>query len=55
MHVSGRSAIGQTLEWNLDNQRGRVVANGVHLYVVTAKGSNGQVIRSQVKKLVFLR
>jgi len=44
-----------TLGWNLLNQRGERVANGVYLYVVTAKGFDGVVIRSKAKKLVVLR
>jgi hypothetical protein len=31
------------------------LANGVYLYVVTVKGANGQVINSEVRKLVILR
>jgi hypothetical protein len=34
---------------------GRTLANGVYLYVVTARGYDGRMIRSEVKKLVVLR
>lgn len=46
---------GAIFEWGLNNQDGRMVANGVYLYVITARGYDGQVIRSKVKKLVVLR
>jgi M6 family metalloprotease-like protein len=41
--------------WHLLNSRGEALANGVYLYVVTVKGYNGQVLRSEVRKLVVLR
>jgi hypothetical protein len=31
------------------------MANGVYLYVVTVKGWDGSIIRSEVRKLVILR
>jgi len=34
---------------------GRTLANGVYLYVVTARGFNGEMVRSQLRKLVILR
>lgn len=43
------------LSWNLLTDNGRRVANGVYLYVVTVRGFNDEVVRSQVKKLVILR
>ena len=46
---------GKALGWNLLNDQGQRVANGVYLYVVTARGFNERVILSQVKKLVVLR
>ncbi len=42
-------------EWNLLNDRGQRLANGVYLYVVYVKGWDGTVMRSEVKKLVILR
>lgn len=42
-------------QWNLQNNEGRTVANGVYLYVVRARGFNGEMFTSQVKKLVILR
>jgi hypothetical protein len=44
-----------TLSWSLHDQSGRQLANGVYLYVIAVKGSGGQVVRSQVRKLVILR
>lgn len=46
---------GKAFQWNLQNQKGQVVANGVYLYIVTVRGFNGEVIRSRVQKLVVLR
>lgn len=46
---------GDVLAWNLLSNQGKRVANGVYLYVVTIRGFNGEVVRSQVKKLVVLR
>jgi len=46
---------GQAFEWHLMNDQGEAVANGVYLYLVTVRGYDGQVITSQVKKLVILR
>ena len=46
---------GTTLEWNLLNDQGRIVANGVYLYIVTVKGSDGKALRSEVEKLIVLR
>lgn len=46
---------GNALSWNLLNNQGQTVANGVYLYVVTAQGSNGEVVRGQVQKLVVLK
>jgi len=46
---------GHELVWNLLSDEGLPVANGVYLYVVTVRGYNGEVLRSQVKKLVVLR
>jgi len=46
---------GNELAWHLDNGYGETVANGVYLYVVTVKGYAGEVVRSEVQKLVVLR
>jgi len=41
--------------WNLEDDRGRVIANGVYLYIITVRGFNGEAVRSQVKKVIVLR
>jgi hypothetical protein len=46
---------GSTLEWCLLNNRGEAIANGVYLYVVTIKGFDGLIQRSEVRKLVISR
>jgi len=47
--------LGNTFEWHLQNNLGEVVANGVYLYIVTARGFDGKLVRSEVKKLIVLR
>jgi len=42
-------------KWNLLDNRGQPLANGVYLYVISVRDFNGAVIRSEVKKLVILR
>jgi hypothetical protein len=44
-----------TLEWHLMNDQGKVVANGVYLYTVTVKGSDGRTLRSRIEKLLVLK
>lgn len=41
--------------WNLLNDRGQRLANGVYLYVIYVRRFDGSVIRSEVKKLIILR
>jgi surface antigen len=59
--LSGRSVFasgeveGTTLTWGLQNNTGQPLPNGVYLYIITVRGYDGQVIRSEVKKLVILR
>jgi hypothetical protein len=53
--VFAQQAAGTRLTWNLSAENGQSVANGVYLYVVTVRGSNGQALRSNVQKLVVLR
>lgn len=48
-------AAGKTLQWNLLNTKGSVVANGVYLYVVTVRGFDDTELKSEVHKLVILR
>ncbi len=51
---SGR-VVGNTFIWHLRTDHGSVVANGIYLYRMTIRGAEGQVTRSEVKKLVVLR
>ncbi len=44
-----------SLAWNLLNQAGQPVPNGVYLYVVTVQGADGQTVTSKIEKLVVLR
>jgi hypothetical protein len=46
---------GSTFEWHLQNNQGQSIANGVYLYVITVRGWDGTILRSEVKKLVVLR
>jgi plastocyanin len=46
---------GNRLVWYRDTTDGRAVANGVYLYVVTARDLSGAAIRSEVKKLAIMR
>jgi len=46
---------GTTLSWNYLGSEGAPVANGVYLYVVEIKDASGNVLTSEVKKLVVVR
>jgi uncharacterized repeat protein (TIGR01451 family) len=48
-------ANGNQLLWDLVDSSGTAVANGVYLYIITVRGYDGQVIKSEVRKLVVLR
>ncbi|MBI1744239.1 hypothetical protein HYR54_14390 [Candidatus Acetothermia bacterium] len=37
------------------NQMGRLLPNGVYLYVISVRGNEGDLIRSELKKLILLR
>jgi hypothetical protein len=52
--VLEREAQGNALQFQL-NGPGGAWANGVYLYVVTVKGFDGSILRSEVRKLVVLR
>ena len=51
-----RSAWGteRELRWNLLRDDGHPVANGIYLYVVTARDRDGRLLRSEVQKLLIL-
>lgn len=46
---------GEEFEWSLTTNHGQQLANGPYLYIVTAEGSNGKLVRSEVGKLAILR
>jgi len=46
---------GNTFIWNLQNNAGRWLANGVYLYVVRVRGFNGKIYTSEVRKLAIWR
>lgn len=50
-----RTSAGSTLEFQLLNEQGQPLANGVYLYTVTVTGINGEIVESGVRKLVILR
>jgi hypothetical protein len=50
-----RTSEGSVLTMPLTTDNGRRLANGVYLYVVTVRGYDGQIVRSEIRKLVILR
>ncbi|MFB6214570.1 MAG: S8 family serine peptidase [Candidatus Bipolaricaulia bacterium] len=46
---------GETFQWNLMNDRGGSVPNGVYLYVVSVKGTSGEIEKSETEKVLVLR
>jgi hypothetical protein len=44
-----------TFTWDLQNNAGQRLANGVYLYVVRVRGFKGEVYVSEVRKLVIVR
>ncbi|MBI1730547.1 hypothetical protein HY229_06630 [Candidatus Acetothermia bacterium] len=53
-HAFSGSAEGSHLTWGLRGANGSAVANGIYLYVITTQDRNGNVVRSEVKKLVVM-
>ena len=53
--VIGQEALGNRLRFQALDNRGRPLANGVYLYVVTVRGVNAEAVQSEVKKLIVLR
>jgi curli biogenesis system outer membrane secretion channel CsgG len=51
---SGRVS-GHALTWKAQNAVGEPVANGIYVYVVTARTLDGRILKSEVKKLAILR
>lgn len=52
--VFSGEALGKELIWPLQSDRGRAIANGIYLYIVTVRGYHNEIIRGQVRKLVIL-
>jgi dipeptidyl aminopeptidase/acylaminoacyl peptidase len=48
-------AAGPKLLWNLRTAEGRPVANGIYLYVVMLRSSDGHIERREVRKLMVVR
>lgn len=53
--VIDRTRAGHALTIPLVTDTGRELANGVYLYVVTVRGFDGRVIRTEIQKIVVLR
>ena len=53
--VFDQEVSGNALTFNGLSHNGKPLANGVYLYVLTAKGAHGATMRTDVKKLVILR
>jgi len=53
--VFAREASDSQLIWKGINEAGYPLGNGVYLYLITARGFNGEVLRSGIRKLVVLR
>ena len=54
VHDSGWQP-GPTYQWNLQDDRGRMVASGVYLYWVEVRNFEGRVVRSGVERLLVVR
>ncbi len=46
---------GGSLDWNLMDRRGRVVANGVYLYLIRVRGVDGKIVVDRIRKVLVLR
>jgi len=53
--VFSQKVAGTQLSWNQATNKSAPLANGTYLYVVTVKNADGNVVKSEVKKLVILR
>ena len=43
------------LRWHMQTNEGQQLANGVYLYVITARTTDGRFYKGDVRKLVILR
>ena len=55
VYESDFQVVRPALSWNLLTLSGQRVPNGTYLYVITIKGANGEIQRSEVKKLAVVR
>lgn len=46
---------GNTFQWNLLDNAGKSVSNGVYLYLVEVKGPNGEIERSEINRTLVIR
>ncbi|MCS7197319.1 MAG: gliding motility-associated C-terminal domain-containing protein [Candidatus Bipolaricaulota bacterium] len=53
--VFSAETAGNSLSWNGLSSDGRQLANGVYLYVMTVKGTYGDIVQTKVQKLAILR
>ena len=53
--VFSQETSGNRLSWNGLSDKGQRLANGVYLYVMTVKGTYGDVVQTKVQKLAILR
>ncbi|OGF55065.1 MAG: hypothetical protein A2Z21_04550 [Candidatus Fraserbacteria bacterium RBG_16_55_9] len=53
--VFSQDVAGTQLAWNRKANDGQPVANGIYLYIVTVCGIDGEVVKSNVRKLTVLR
>jgi hypothetical protein len=53
--VFSAESAGNSLSWNGLSSDGRRLANGVYLYVLTVKGTYGDIVQTKVQKLAILR
>ncbi len=53
--VFAQTVAGRRLRWDIRNEHGQPLANGVYLYAITVQGGNGETMTSEVKKLIILR
>ena len=53
--IHEQSASGGSLIWNMRGAGGSVVANGVYLYRVIVRDAHGDIVTSEVRKMLVLR
>jgi subtilisin family serine protease len=46
---------GSQVSWHLHNDQGQRVANGVYLYLIYARSAGGEILQSEIRKLIVLR